>query len=93
MANFLIMRKRDLVPTADTTHRITTKNGHEVGFIFKSERGWLVWSEENYFRGAGNVGHPSLQAALIWVLGVVQLPIIIDGGKTNDTSGPEKRAA
>lgn len=92
MVDFLIMKQMEDA-VSGPMYVIHTKSGREIAHLFKVNDKWTVWSGDGYFNGLGRYPHPTLSALLVWLLAVVQVPIIITGGKTNGETGSNKKSA
>lgn len=80
--------------TSGPMYILKTKNGTEIAHIFTVNGEWTIWSGAGYFNGLARHPHKTLYAIMQWILAVVQVPIVITGGKSNgETETTDKTAA
>lgn len=90
MADFLTLKPIDDAASGPM-YILRTQSGREIAHLFTVNDKWTIWSGEGFFSGLSGNPHPTLPAMLVWILAVVQVPIIITGGKTDGKTGRKPR--
>ena len=72
---------------------LRTKKGTEIAHIFTVDGKWTIWSGGGFFNGLAKYPHDTLLGMMQWILAVVQVPIVITGGKTDGKTGTLDKTA